>query len=676
MNQGKIVEYIDQGRLVCAVCLQDKGNRLHLLTSLNREVNLSAKRAVIISESAVKTLKPREELLENLRQTEETRIRIKGQINVKELWELIMDENESFEHKYLTQLIFGQDITDDHLSALVRALFENRLYFRMKDGRFLPNSEEKVNQIIRQREKDALKEKKLKHGSIWLSDVRLGKIPDDPPYKQDIIDLLVELVLYGKDAQDYKYGKELISRAGISGTKQTRDVLVKLGVWEEDENLDFIRSGVAISFTREQLDESSRLAGKEIDFQGREDLRDLPTLTIDGPLTRDFDDAVSLEIVDDILHLGIHIADVAAIINPHTILDQEAKDRASSIYFPRKQIPMIPTNLSQDTLSLKQGCDRPAISLLTHFDKGGNLLDYRLALSVIRVHHQLTYEQANKVIDGENLPALEIHTDTGKLEGFLKEMFQMAQLLRQKRIDQDALILSLPDIQVLFDSNSSVCLELVPQDTPSRMIIAEFMILYNWLAARFCRDNQIHILFRGQAEPNERFSVEESGYVYYVFKQRRKLSPLQINTIPGRHSGLGLDMYIQATSPIRRYLDLVAQRQISSFLQGIEPVFDGKKLEEIRLAVTPVLKSIQRFKQNRLRYWTLKFLSLHRSEKYMATVLDEIKNKYRIVLNNFLLVEQIKRQNGVIFNPGEKIFVKIKDVDPWDDLLRLEYIDG
>ena len=150
MNQGKIIEYIEEGRFVCTMCLEDKGNRLHLLTPSNRQVNLSPKRALLISGPAIDTMRPREELLEMLKQTDGTRVGLKGRINVKELWELIRNEKESFDHKYLAQLVFGENVTGDHLSALVRALFEDRLYFKLKDSRFLPNSEEKVYQIKRQ----------------------------------------------------------------------------------------------------------------------------------------------------------------------------------------------------------------------------------------------------------------------------------------------------------------------------------------------------------------------------------------------------------------------------------------------------------------------------------------------------------------------------------------------
>ncbi len=660
MNQGKIIEYIDEGRFVSALCLQDKGNRLHLLISSNRQVNLSPKRAVLILGPNLDTLRPREELLDKLREAERTRSGLKERINVRELWDLIRDEKESLDNRYLAQLVFGEDITDDHLSALVRALFEDHLYFKMKDGRFFPNSEERVEQIIKQKEEEAAKEEILTQGGAWLKQIRQGQRPEEPSGVKDIISLLVRLALYGNEDPDYKYGKELLSRAGISDLSEIRGLLISLGVWEEDENIDLIRSGIKTSFAEDQLDESALLARAEVGFQDREDLRELNCFTIDGPLTLDYDDALSLELKGGVLHLGIHISDVATNITPGSLLDLEARDRASSLYLPRKHIPMIPPDLSQDALSLKEGCDRGAVSLLARLDRGGELIDYRFVPSVIRVQRQLTYEEADLLLEHED---------------GLREIHQLCHRLGQRRGDQGAISLSLPDLQVKISEDSLLSLAMIDQNTPSRKIVSEMMIFYNWLTARFCLDNGIPLLFRSQAEPSERISQDESGYLYYIFCQRRKLSPLRINTVPNPHSGLGLDVYTQSTSPIRRYLDLVIQRQMLGFLAGNGPAYDQKALEEISLFVQPVLRDLENIKRGRIRYWILKFLMQNMDAEYRALIFDELKTKYRVVLKDFFLVAEIKRKNGTLLRPGDEIIVKIKKVDPWEDVLELSYVN-
>ena len=659
MAVGSIVEYIDQSRLICTVCLQDKGSRLHLLTPANREVNLSPKRTLLISGTQLDVGQPRDQLLQKLQEIETLRIRLKEEIDVKEMWELIRDEDEVFDHRYLAQLAFGEEATEDHFSAVVRALFENRLYFKMKNGLFLPNSVDRVEQILRQEEEAAERAERLEQGGKWLKEVHDGKKCEAPDCRDDIIHLLIQVALYGTDADEFKYAKELLSYAGIKDIRLARSLLISLGEWEEDEPLDLLRSGVETVFSAAQLEESARLAASGVSENGREDLRSLPIFTIDGPKTRDFDDAVSLEILDDEIRIGVHIADVAAVIEKGSPIDAAAKERASSLYLPRRQIPMIPTDLSQDLLSLKEGCDRPAISLLARFNTDGTMLRYRFAASTIRVERQLTYGDVN-----ENLLT----------KDRFRELHRLAEIFRQRRLNQGAITLSLPELEIDTDRAGALKLELVPQDSPSRMIIAELMILYNELAAEFCRENNIPVLYRAQGQPSEKLPLDEKGYIYYVFQQRRKLSPLHISTNPNPHSGLGVTLYTQATSPIRRYLDLVAQRQLSRFLAKETPPYDAENLEEIRVAVEPLVKSLGRIQRNRLRYWTLKYLGMNRGKTFGALVLDELKNKYRIVLTDFLMVTDFKRQDGIIFSKGQEIRVRVKKADPWDDMITLEYV--
>jgi len=661
MTQGKIVEYIDEARFVCAICLQDRGGRLHLLTPSNREVNLSPKRAILVSDPTLDVSLPREALLERLNQIEETRRRLKEKIDVESLWELVREEEEAFDPTYLAQLMFGETVTGNHTSAMIRALFENHLYFKMKSGQFLPNSREKVEETIRQEAEAAEKAEKLRQWSQWLKEVQQGVKTDAPPFRSDIVRVLVQLALYGKEAPEFKAGRELLSHVGIGDIQQARALLIALGEWEEDENLDLLRSGIELAFKEEQIAASSSILPPEKVSTGREDLRDIPSMTIDGPLTQDFDDALSLYRAGNELHLGVHIADVASVIPLDSILDRTAAERASSQYLPRRQIPMFPEGLSSNVLSLRQGCDRNAISLLARFDMAGTLLDYRFAPTVIRVEERRLYEDVNQTLEQDDL---------------MKEMHRLTQRLRQNRMDQGAMSLSLPELEIRFHENGELIMELVEQETPSRSMVAECMILYNWLAARFCREHQIPVLFRSQAGPSEKLPLDEKGYLYYVFQQRRKLSPLSIQTEPRPHAGLGVDGYIHATSPIRRYLDLVNQRQVYQYLLGGGTLYDEKQLEEIRIAAEPTLKTLGLIKRNRLRYWVLKYLGLHRGKKWKAFVLDELKTKYRVVLTDFLMVVELKRKNGVILRQGQEIFVRVVKADPWEDVLTLESAEG
>lgn len=657
MNQGKIIEYIDQGKIICTLCLEDKGNKLHLLTPLNRQVNLPVSRVLLFSKTSMNSLRPREELLNRLKKIEETRHRLKKEIRVHELWDLIKDEQELFSYEYLAQICFGETVTDDHISALFRALFDDKLYFKMKDGAFHPNPKELVEKIEKELEEEARKDRSLTEESVWLKEALQSHI--SPPQNKKVIDTLVEMALYGKEAPHFKYGKELLRRAGITDFQKSRDTLIKLGIWEEDEPIDLLRYEVRTSFNEDQIEESRKLVHMDINPKKYEDLRDLECLTIDGPFTKDFDDALSMDIQDNYLRLGVHITDVACLISPESILDKEAFHRGSSLYLPCRQIPMIPTSLSQDKLSLKHDCIRPVISLFARFDKQGHLFDYRFTLSLIKIKKQFTYDEVNNIY---------IRQDP------FAQMYQLCEQMRRKRIEQDALILSLPEALIEIGNNSPISIEMISQETPSRKIVSECMILYNWLAAKVCKDNNIPILYRGQKKPSERISNNETGHIYYVFQQRRKLNPLIIDTTPEPHTGLGLDAYTNASSPIRRYLDLITQQQIRNFLLGKPLFYNREALEKIRMQVTPVLRDLNTIKKNRIRYWILKFFQQHIGKTLQAIILDTFKTKYRIILKDFFITAEVKRKEGQDFSPGEEVIIRLKKSEPWDDLLKLEVI--
>jgi exoribonuclease II len=658
MHQGKIIEYIDRGDFNIALCLQDEMTRLHLLTPMNREVNLPPKRALLVSKIALNTQAPRAELLQRLKKTEELRKGFKEKVDVTELWELVKDEQESFDHEYLAQLCFGENITEDHISALVRALFEDKLYFKMREDRFFPLSAEKVEQVLKQKEEEAAREKKLGQGSAWLKQA-LDKQPVDPPScREEIVQALVDLALYEEEGPGAKFGKELLQRAGGYNLAEARQILVRLGVWKEDENLDIFRFQIPTLFSEEVLKEADALGDFVFRREGRRDLRHLSVFTVDGPLTQDFDDALSFTLEGDTVYLGIHIADVAGVVPAASTLDQDAFQRGASVYLPCQQIPMFPPALSHEKLSLKEGCDRWAVSLLCRMDLEGGIVDFEFVPSLIRVNRRYTYDEVNEH---------HIHEEP------FQAMLRLSHALRRRRVEAGALQLTLPELAIKIDEEGLISVEKIDQDSPSRMVVAECMILHNHLVGTYARNHKIPLLYRSQGGPSERLPAEGLDYVHYVFKQRRKLTPLTISTEPKQHSGLGVDVYTQASSPIRRYFDLLVQRQLRSFLVGGTPCYDDEALEKKRMALESTLRDLDKMNRNRTRYWLYKHLFQRAGEKIPAVVLDVMRNRSRLLLTDLLLVVEMKKENGQEFVEGQKIQVRIKRSDPWEDVLKVEY---
>ncbi len=646
--------------MICSLCLQDKGGKLHLLTLLNRLVNLPSKRAAYISSSRISTDRPREELLARLRDIDSKRIKLKEEIKIRDLWELIKDEDESFDYKYLAQLCFSEDVTEDHISALIRALFDDKLYFKMKDGQFIPTPEDKISVIVMQQDEEAKKEERLTRGSDWLRKALKEGIEASVSNNKDIIETLIDLAIYGRESSEYVFGKELLEMAGITDTGEARKILVKLGVWEKDEPLDLLRYNIRQSFSDIELDEAGMLNKKGLSTTGYENLCHLNPFTIDGADTLDFDDALSVDFLDDHIQVGIHISDVSSVIDNISILEEEALLRGSSLYLPGRQIPMFPPELSNDRLSLKKNAERQALSLLVNFNMNGDIFDYRFVPSIIRVKNQLTYDEVNSIYETET-------------ETIYHHLYKLALKRKMYRIEQGALILSLPELNISVDSNSVINFKLVDQETPSRMLVAEMMILYNWLAARFCRDNHIPTIYRGQKEPSEKLPLEETGYIYYVFRQRRKIYPLIIDVEPQFHAGLGLDSYINVTSPIRRYFDLVSQRQMLNFMFKGTPLYNKEELEKIRIQVSATLKDLNTVRKNRNSYWINRYLEKKTGKTFSAIVLDALKTRYRVILTDFMITVEMKREKESNLSPGDQIKVRVIKADPWNDILKLEH---
>ena len=657
MSEGKITEYIDQKKVILSVCLKDRGSKLQLLTQSNHEVSISPKRALFISSTALDISRSREELLMELKEIEKRRAHYMEQVSVHDLWELTYEEDQVFTYQYLAQLVFGKSVTDDHVSALVRALFADKIYFKMKDDYFVPHSPEKVEQIKSAREASELREREISEGANWLKEVQSNRHPKDPPLRDKIIELITQLALYGKDARDFRQGKEMFARAGIKDISQARSLLVRLKVWDQDENLDLHRFNIRTDFSEPALREAATVDTKEIDSSDREDLTDLSIVTIDGERTKDFDDALSLQPLDRGWRLGVHITDLVPFIDIDGHLDKEASMRASSIYLPTQQVPMLPSSLSNDTLSLIKCCNRSAISLLADFDREWNLENYRFVPSIVRVQGQLTYNQVDASYDNDPV---------------FSALYQLAQVLRQRRIASGALIIPLPEIHFDLETNSGVQVKLVEQNTPARTIVAECMILYNYLAAKLASETKLPILYRGQEPPQETLFIDESNYTYYVFQQRRKLQPLVIDTTSQPHSGLGVDVYTQATSPLRRYSDLLAQRQMRAALFEESPPYSETQLKELSPIIQKALRDIEAMKRNQIRYWILKHLANRINEHFSALVFQKLRSKYLVILPDFLFVGELPITSGLDLSPGEEIGVVVKRSDPWDDLLVLE----
>jgi len=364
---------------------------------------------------------------------------------------------------------------------------------------------------------------------------------------------------------------------------ETKAVIIKFDLKDEfDERTLAEAKAVPETVTGEML-------------EGRTDLRNINTFTIDGADAKDFDDALSVERLDSkkdgLVRIGIHIADVSYYVAEGTSLDKEAKERATSVYLPGQVLPMLPEELSNGICSLVEGQARLSLSVLVDMTRTGKIKSYAFKETVISSKARLTYDQVQAFTEGEKLPR-----GKGKLGSDLKLLVALTQNLRTQRFENGALNFDFAEARVdVTDEN----LEVKPiRSNVARQLVEELMLLANKLVAQDLSKKSLPALFRVHEDPSEdRIDslYKALGKLGYTPDPTKKsVNDLQeiikmvagkpeanlVNTLLLRsmkqarysaenhgHFGLAFDYYLHFTSPIRRYPDLVVHRVIRAMLQ-------------------------------------------------------------------------------------------------------------
>jgi exoribonuclease-2 len=334
MEPGRVVEYIDREKILCAVVLEVKKQRLRLLSENNREVKLSAGRLLHRYAARLDPSLSRQKMVEALKEIAIRRRDLMRQIDIKELWDVLNTEQEWIDIDTMTEFCFPNNRTDDHVSAVIRLFFKDRFYFKFNPDGFFPNSVEQVDRLIARAEEKVRRDKIIQEGADWLKLILTNNFrltESLSAQKIEIVDILKSIYLFENESRHFALGRDMLAKAGIREIGRVFQILVKLGIWDQNENLDLFRFEIPVTFPAEVVESASRLANPEtgspqiiLGHDERQDLTDVPAITIDGQATFDFDDAISLERVQDGYRLGIHIVDVGHFVKKGDKIDQEA----------------------------------------------------------------------------------------------------------------------------------------------------------------------------------------------------------------------------------------------------------------------------------------------------------------------------------------------------------------
>ncbi|MCD6184812.1 MAG: RNB domain-containing ribonuclease [Deltaproteobacteria bacterium] len=659
MEIEEIVEYIDRQKILCAIVMEIKGNRLRLLTESNREVNLSTNRLLHKSKKGLHLSLGRDNLINSLREISAYRKKLAQSIDIKGLWEILNTEQEWIDIKTMTAFCFSESHDGDHESAVVRAFFHNRLYFKFDQARFFPHSEEQVERNIAHLKEKGRKKDIIEKGSEWVKRLSGSEKNNYQPEELndsvlEIIDILKSVAIFEKESKHYSVFKDIFKKANINSTENFR-LLVKAGVFADNENIDLYKSGVSLTCSNKTEKHASDLSLSLSNKNGRRDLTDLSVMTIDGRSTLDFDDALSIEKIDDHYRLGIHIVDVGHFVKKDDVIDREALERGSSIYMPDQIIPMLPSCLAEDLCSLKAGKIRPAISVMINLSRFYEIIDYEIVHTIIKVKHQLTYYETNLMLK-ENKDITILH--------------EIAKTFQQFRIKNEAVQISLPNINVWVEEDGKINVCQIKRESPSRMLVAEIMIMANWIMSKFLSENSMPAIFRSQSGPKERLYHWDDGTLFQNCMQRRLMNRFVLNSKPGHHSGLGLTSYVTATSPIRKYFDLSTQRQIRAVL-GLEEPYSKEEIDTTINMLAAPMHSVLTLQRNRVRYWLLKYLESKIGQKEDAIILYKRRDYYQILIPEYMLECNLSQSGMKNLKPESLVSVTIQNVNARKDILTV-----
>lgn len=349
-------------------------------------------------------------------------------------------------------------------------------------------------------------------------------------------------------------------------------------------------------FPPEVLEAAERQAERSPldDLTGRIDLRDDLIITIDGENTRDIDDAISIRRESGKFYLGVHIADVTHYVRWHSPIDNEAFSRGTSVYFPDRVLPMLPTALSNQICSLNEGVPRLTLSCFMTIDMNGKVLERRVVPSVICSRHRMTYKAVTAIAQGD----AEMRAEYPDLVEFVQTAVELTKILKRARESKGGVALDVKEAKILYENGTISIPDY--ERTISHEMIEQFMVLANESVATIMTEKAMPFVYRIHERPGEEKAqdfltfLREAG-VFAKFDPSRVTpadyqnllrslegSPLYalVNRVMLRsmmkaayspenvgHFGLASDCYCHFTSPIRRYPDLCIHRIIKeSFL--------------------------------------------------------------------------------------------------------------
>jgi exoribonuclease-2 len=541
---------------------------------------------------------------------------------IQEAWELLTGSETDLQE--LAELIF-----DDYTPATAWAAWE-----LVAEGLYFEGSPQQVRareaeQVAADQAAQAAKEAEQQAWEGFLQRLDRGSLVEQDRDRLREVEML---------ALGQRENSRILRQLGHQESRENAHrLLVSVGYWERAFNPYPGRIGLPLQDPAIEL--------PELPEEARRDLTGLPAFAIDDQDNQDPDDALSL----DGDRIWVHVADVAALVPPGSNADLEARARGANLYLPERIVPMLPPRLTE-RLGLGLHPESPALSVSFRLDADGTPQDVELTASRVRVQ-RLSYDEVDQLLD----------------EAPFRQMSELGRRFRQRRQAAGAIGLELPEVMVRV-RDGKVVVRPLPR-LGSREMVTDCMLMAGEAVARFAEERGLAVPFAGQPAPETRHCPDDLAGMYAF---RRQLKPSQLSTQPEPHAGLGLARYTRATSPLRRYSDLLAHQQLRAWLAGRTPL--GTDELSQRLAVSETAGAgVRRAERLSNQHWKLVYLQQNPDWRGDGVVVDLNDGRGVVLIPELALETRVRFPSGVSLNDQKRLI--LREVDLPDLTVRFRVRD-
>lgn len=634
---GSLVEYFDRGRLHPALVLREQGEKLVVRDAAGRERAI-ARELVLMRHPA-----PRAEggdPAAALAALEAEKAALRAELDLNLLWEVVQEQGRAFSAEALAELFFGRR-SSVGAAVMLEALIADRIYFIRRHREFMARTAEQVERLRVQESRVRLRSEEGRRTRELMRAI----IADDArPPAEESAGLVDELRRYL--GNPFTRSQELTAMLGqaapeVDPAEAAFEILDRLGAAPDVPRFAMI-GALPSGFSEAALGEAAAAAPAE-----RAALDGAVTFTIDDEETVEVDDALSCEAAaDGTLRVGIHIALVADFVARGGALDREAAARATTVYLPETTVRMLPDEISCRRASLIEGERRAVLSTTARLGAGGELLESEIRPASIRIGRRLSYAQADRILAGAPEPDSEV-------AAALRRLHAAALELRERRRRAGAILVQRrePKVRVRGDA---IEIEVIDSESPSRMLVAEFMVLSNFVAARYASGRRVPMIYRVQPATGDIAAIRARLSLY-----------------PEYHAGVGVECYAQLSSPIRRYADLVLQRQLVGALAGGGAcAYDAEEILAVLANTENAEAEAKELERRARRYWILRYLERHAAGRVLSATVT--RDGVAAELDDFAVRGALHGAPNV--SSQTQIRVRIARVDPLRGWLSFDYL--